>query len=153
MSHVYSVLIKEEELRKEGGKYSHLNEELHVSIESFAHPVDCYGRLSHALYELRRHLVPVTLVSSFVRTSFGHAVSALQPLEFGTLSLHFFLLVPVLIPSVVTSSRPSSPLNPFFVVPQFQLLLTNVCAYKLYLLTFSQPHYLLLLVPVPLPLC
>jgi len=38
-----------------------LNEELHVSIEAFAHPVDCYGRLSHALYELRRHLVPVCL--------------------------------------------------------------------------------------------
>jgi len=39
-----------------------LNEELHVSIEAFAHPVDCYGRLSHALYELRRHLVPVRTV-------------------------------------------------------------------------------------------
>lgn len=49
---------KEEELRKEGGKYAHLNEELHVSIEAFAHPIDCYSRLSHALYELRRHLVP-----------------------------------------------------------------------------------------------
>jgi len=47
-------------LRKEGGKYAHLNEELHVNIEVFAHPVDCYGRLSHALYELRRHLVPVS---------------------------------------------------------------------------------------------
>jgi len=55
-------VCQEEELRKEGGKYAHLNEELHVSIEAFAHPVDCYGRLSHALYELRRHLVPVRTV-------------------------------------------------------------------------------------------
>jgi hypothetical protein len=49
---------KEEELRREGGKYAHLNDDLHVSVEVYAHPVDCYGRLSHALYKLRQHLVP-----------------------------------------------------------------------------------------------
>jgi len=63
---VLCVCVKEEELRKEGGKYAHLNEELHVSIEAFAHPVDCYGRLSHALYELRRHLVPVCISYSSI---------------------------------------------------------------------------------------
>jgi len=60
------VFVKEEALRQEGGKYAHLNEELHVSIDAFAHPVDCYGRLSHALYELRRHLVPVCCSTSSV---------------------------------------------------------------------------------------
>lgn len=49
---------KEEECRVQGGKYSHLNEELHVHVESFGHPVDVYRKLSFALHELRRHLVP-----------------------------------------------------------------------------------------------
>lgn len=49
---------KEEQLRQQGGKYSHLNEDLHVHVESFGHPIDVYRRLSFALHELRRHLVP-----------------------------------------------------------------------------------------------
>jgi hypothetical protein len=49
---------KEEELRKQGGKYAHLNEDLHVYVEAFGHPVDVYQQLAHALFELRRHLVP-----------------------------------------------------------------------------------------------
>ena len=61
-----------------------------------------------------------TLISSLFRMSAHHlalAVSALQLLKSGTLSLYFSLPVPVPIPSVVTSrpttaSRPSSPLNP-----------------------------------------
>jgi len=51
---------QEEELRKQGGKYAHLNEDLHVYVEAFGHPVDVYQQLAHALFELRRHLVPVS---------------------------------------------------------------------------------------------
>ncbi|KAK2149610.1 hypothetical protein LSH36_444g01043 [Paralvinella palmiformis] len=49
---------KEEELRKEGGKYSHLNEELHVLVEFFGLPTECYSRMAHALNELRVYLIP-----------------------------------------------------------------------------------------------
>jgi KH domain-containing, RNA-binding, signal transduction-associated protein 2 len=52
-------MIQEEELRKEGGKYAHLNEQLHVHIEALAHPEEAYYRLSHALHELSKYLVPV----------------------------------------------------------------------------------------------
>ncbi|XP_025109279.1 KH domain-containing, RNA-binding, signal transduction-associated protein 1-like [Pomacea canaliculata] len=49
---------KEEECRKEGGKYAHLNDELHVYIEVFAEIADAYTRLSHAVAELKKFLVP-----------------------------------------------------------------------------------------------
>lgn len=49
---------KEEELRQQGGKYAHLNDDLHVHVESFGHPIDVYRRLSFALHALRQHLVP-----------------------------------------------------------------------------------------------
>ena len=73
-----------------------------------------------------------TVISSLLRLSAHHlelAVSALQPLKSGTLSLHLSVSVPVLKPFVVTSkpttaSRPSTPLNPSPLVPQIRLLLT-----------------------------
>lgn len=50
---------KEEELRKEGGKkYGHLNDELHVNVEVFAEMTEAYRRLSHAVVELKKFLVP-----------------------------------------------------------------------------------------------
>ncbi|RWS25927.1 KH domain-containing: RNA-binding: signal transduction-associated protein 3-like protein [Leptotrombidium deliense] len=50
---------KEEELRKTGDlKYSHLNEELHVSISAFAPAPEAYLRIGHALSEVKRFLVP-----------------------------------------------------------------------------------------------
>lgn len=49
---------KEEELRKEGGKYSHLNQELHVCVEAFATPLECHQRIAHALSELQMFLSP-----------------------------------------------------------------------------------------------
>lgn len=49
---------KEEDMRKEGGKYAHLNEELHVQVEAFGHPVENYRRFSVAVGELQRFLVP-----------------------------------------------------------------------------------------------
>ncbi|KAK3585245.1 hypothetical protein CHS0354_006291 [Potamilus streckersoni] len=49
---------KEEEMRKEGGKYAHLNEELHVLIEAFAETTDAYARFSHCLTETKKFLVP-----------------------------------------------------------------------------------------------
>jgi len=49
---------KEEEQRKEGGKYAHLSEELHVQVEAYAPPAEAHSRLAHALSELKRYLIP-----------------------------------------------------------------------------------------------
>ncbi|XP_052256664.1 KH domain-containing, RNA-binding, signal transduction-associated protein 2-like isoform X1 [Dreissena polymorpha] len=49
---------KEEELRKQGGKYSHLNDELHLLIECFAEPTDAYNRLAHAIGEIKKFMNP-----------------------------------------------------------------------------------------------
>lgn len=49
---------KEEELRKEGGKYAHLNEELHLLIECFAEPVDGYNRLANAVSKIKEFMNP-----------------------------------------------------------------------------------------------
>ncbi|KAM4607790.1 KH domain-containing, RNA-binding, signal transduction-associated protein 2 [Polymixia lowei] len=50
---------KEEELRKSGeAKYAHLSNDLHVLIEVFAPPGDAYSRMSHALEEIKKFLVP-----------------------------------------------------------------------------------------------
>ena len=85
-----------------------------------------------------------TLICSMLHLSAHHlalAVSALQPLKSGTLSLHLSVPVRVLIPSVVTSrpttaSRPSNPLKPSPLAPQIRLLLTIMRVCKLYLLTY-----------------
>lgn len=53
-------LLKEEELRKEGGKYAHLNEDLHLLVECFAETVNAYGRIGHALSEIKKYLNPVS---------------------------------------------------------------------------------------------
>lgn len=61
-----SVFLKitfsqEEELRKSGeAKYAHLSDELHVLIEVFAPPGEAYSRMSHALEEIKKFLVPVS---------------------------------------------------------------------------------------------
>ncbi|KAG8444869.1 hypothetical protein GDO86_009864 [Hymenochirus boettgeri] len=50
---------KEEELRNCGeAKYVHLSDELHVLIEVFAPPGEAYSRMSHALEEIKKFLVP-----------------------------------------------------------------------------------------------
>uniref|UniRef100_A0A8C7WMW4 KH domain containing, RNA binding, signal transduction associated 2 n=1 Tax=Oryzias sinensis TaxID=183150 RepID=A0A8C7WMW4_9TELE len=50
---------KEEELRKGGdAKYAHLSNDLHVLIEVFAPPGEAYSRMSHALEEIKKFLVP-----------------------------------------------------------------------------------------------
>uniref|UniRef100_A0A3B3YJP2 K Homology domain-containing protein n=1 Tax=Poecilia mexicana TaxID=48701 RepID=A0A3B3YJP2_9TELE len=50
---------KEEELRKSGEtKYAHLCNDLHVLIEVFAPPGEAYSRMSHALEEIKKFLVP-----------------------------------------------------------------------------------------------
>ncbi|KAM9559782.1 KH domain-containing, RNA-binding, signal transduction-associated protein 2-like [Salvelinus alpinus] len=51
--------VKEEELRKSGeAKYAHLSNDLHVLIEVFAPPGEAYSRMSHALEEIKKFLVP-----------------------------------------------------------------------------------------------
>ncbi|MBN3308871.1 KHDR2 protein, partial [Amia calva] len=50
---------KEEELRKSReAKYAHLSNDLHVLIEVFAPPGEAYSRMSHALEEIKKFLVP-----------------------------------------------------------------------------------------------
>ena len=79
------------------------------------------------------------LSASFVRTSFGaRSFSVAAPKTRNSLPPSpCIIIVPVLIPSVVTSrptiaSRPSNPV----LAPQIRFLLTIVCVYKLYLLTY-----------------
>eukprot|EP00079_Xenopus_tropicalis_P025400 XP_012818586.1 PREDICTED: KH domain-containing, RNA-binding, signal transduction-associated protein 2 isoform X1 [Xenopus tropicalis] len=50
---------KEEELRKsDEAKHAHLSDELHVLLEVFAPPGEAYSRMSHALEEIKKFLVP-----------------------------------------------------------------------------------------------
>ena len=79
---------------------------------------------------------------SFVR-HLAPAVSALQLLKSGTLSLRLFECVPAMILSAInsrptTSSWLSNPLSASSLAPQIRLWLTIVRVYKLYLLTYLQ---------------
>ena len=49
----------EDQLRNEGGKYAHLNEDLHVHIETYAEPVEGYNWLLH----LRASTSPCSVAS------------------------------------------------------------------------------------------
>lgn len=52
---------KEEELRLSADpRYSHLLDELHVEISTFAAPAEAHARIAYALAEVRRFLVPVS---------------------------------------------------------------------------------------------
>ena len=55
-------------MRKEGSdsKYEHLKEELHVEITSFAQASDAYSRISNALNQIKRFLVPVSSKKFFL---------------------------------------------------------------------------------------
>lgn len=41
-------------------RYSHLMEDLHVEISTFAAPAEAHARIAYALAEVRRFLVPVS---------------------------------------------------------------------------------------------
>lgn len=57
---------KEEELRLGGDpRYTHLFEDLHVEISTFAAPAEAHARIAFALAEVRRFLVPVSLRINF----------------------------------------------------------------------------------------
>lgn len=65
---------QEEELRKSGeAKYAHLSDELHVLIEVFAPPGEAYSRMSHALEEIKKFLVPVSGLQHSSVTVYGFA--------------------------------------------------------------------------------
>ena len=50
---------REEDLRlSKDPKYIHLSEDLHVEIIAFAPPAEAHARLSYALTEVRKHLIP-----------------------------------------------------------------------------------------------
>lgn len=49
-------------MRKSGeAKYFHLNDDLHVLIEVFAPPAEAYARMGHALEEIKKFLIPVSI--------------------------------------------------------------------------------------------
>uniref|UniRef100_A0A8B9QGE7 KH domain-containing, RNA-binding, signal transduction-associated protein 2 n=1 Tax=Apteryx owenii TaxID=8824 RepID=A0A8B9QGE7_APTOW len=75
---------KEEELRKSGeAKYAHLSDELHVLIEVFAPPGEAYSRMSHALEEIKKFLVPnlvcLRFISGRCRTASGRSCAIPPP--------------------------------------------------------------------------
>lgn len=39
-------------------KYSHLSDDLHVEVSALAPPSEAHGRMSYALKELRKYLIP-----------------------------------------------------------------------------------------------
>jgi hypothetical protein len=49
---------KQEELRQQGGKYAHLNHDLHVWFEAQGHPIDCYTRIVNAFRLVHPFLTP-----------------------------------------------------------------------------------------------
>ena len=50
---------REEELRlSKDPKYLHLSEDLHVEVTAFAPPAEAHARLSYALTEVRKYLIP-----------------------------------------------------------------------------------------------
>ena len=50
---------REEEMRLgKDPKYHHLNGELHVEIVAFAPPAEAHARMSYALTEVRKYLIP-----------------------------------------------------------------------------------------------
>lgn len=56
--------FQEEELRVSGDpKFAHLSDELHVEISAFATPAEAHARIAYALAELRRFLVPVSVLA------------------------------------------------------------------------------------------
>lgn len=58
----FTSIKQEEQLRLlvDDAKYSHLNEDLHVEITVFAPAAEAYLRMSQALFEIKRFLVPVS---------------------------------------------------------------------------------------------
>lgn len=47
-------------------KYSHLSEDLHVEIQTFAPPAEAHARIAYALAEVRRFLVPVSIFTCLI---------------------------------------------------------------------------------------
>lgn len=63
---LFNFFPQEEELRKSGeAKYAHLSNDLHVLIEAFAPPGEAYSRMSYALEEIKKFLVPVSSFKPF----------------------------------------------------------------------------------------
>ena len=58
------VNVQQEELRQQGGKYAHLNHDLHVWVEAVGHPMECYQKVFHAFRLIHPFLVPVWIIVS-----------------------------------------------------------------------------------------
>jgi len=57
--HCIDATLQQEELRQQGGKYAHLNHDLHVWIEAVGHPLECYQRAFQAFRLIHPFLLPV----------------------------------------------------------------------------------------------
>ena len=51
-------------------KYSHLSEDLHVEIQTFAPPAEAHARIAYALAEVRRFLVPVSITCLIITPAY-----------------------------------------------------------------------------------
>lgn len=56
-------------------RYSHLLEDLHVEISTFAAPAEAHARIAYALAEVRRFLVPVSEPTSCQKPKAAHSSS------------------------------------------------------------------------------
>ena len=76
-----AMLLQEDEMRLEGGKFAHLNEELHALAEVYGLPIENHQRMSHALTEIQRFLIPVRCAPSqkmLLHKIFGYKISLLS---------------------------------------------------------------------------
>lgn len=62
-------------------KYSHLSEDLHVEIQTFAPPAEAHARIAYALAEVRRFLVPVSEFIKLHEILFSFFPNLLQKAE------------------------------------------------------------------------
>jgi len=69
---------QEEEFRQQGGKYAHLNEELHVAVEVFMPPCQGFRHIGAALSELQKYLIPVDDAEDDIRQQQMHEMMLLN---------------------------------------------------------------------------
>ena len=62
---------QEDELREKcDTRYAHLHDDLHVEITAYAPAPDAYLRISKALFEIKRFLVPVSDTHHHLKSAF-----------------------------------------------------------------------------------
>jgi len=85
-------------LRKSGeAKYFHLNDDLHVLIEVFAPPAEAYARMGHALEEIKKFLIPVSIYFCISFLDFDQSNKMVQNNQFVRYFILMFIKVIILV--------------------------------------------------------